>query len=421
MTTKVNTGLSKKIAYPLIIICTAVMGWNYWSSSQKTNTMNTLHRTSNSLGICFERVGQSFMAVMLKDFSNNYVGNDFIQTTSECFEELKDQIEGVQADWTAAIKKSNYLLTDYHWMGEEIQKIASNSEPGSDVNSEEVLSFYQKVEGHKNTLMDMMEKKENSLKVTSSDSMSFYGSLFAMLLLALYAFSRKVNIVQVNSRSNREKELAAQMNYVGTESQMTTELDDSFDVSDLMTPDMNNDSESLNLNLVATGVAAVLGNKAFAYGVMMDFDVSEDIFVKGQEDSINQLLYSLIVYLMDGLKDKEGTRRVKISAKLVGQRVELVVKADGLRFSKKELNFVNLRSKRAEDLMDGEIQICREIVEMSDLSLKLVNGMIDSEGYAKFIVRMRKGEPKKLFIEEKPRKLVKVQKGSKSQLRATMQ
>ena len=33
------------------------------------------------------------MAIMLKDFSNSYVGNDFIQTTSECFEELKNQID----------------------------------------------------------------------------------------------------------------------------------------------------------------------------------------------------------------------------------------------------------------------------------------------------------------------------------------
>lgn len=418
MTKKVKTGLSK-FAYPLILVCAIGLGWSHWSSSQNIQTMNSLHMTSNSLGICFERVGQSFMAIMLKDFSNNYVNNDFIQTTSECFEELKDQLENVQADWTVAIKKANYLLTDYHWLGEEIQKVASSSAPGTEVKSEEVLSFYQKVEGHKNSLMDLIEKKENSLITGSNNTLVFYASLIGLFLLAL--FSRKT-IVQVQAKSNREKELAEQMDYIGNKKEYATQLDDSFDIEDLATPDMHQNTESLNLNLIATGVAAVLGNKAFAYGVMMDFDVSEEIYVKGQEDSINQLLYSLVIYLMEGLKKKEGDRRVKISAKTTGQRIELVVKADGLRFSKKELNYVNLRSKRVEDQMDGEIQICREIVEMSDLSLKLVNGMIDSEGYAKFIVRMRKGEPKKLFVEEpKSRKLVKLQKGSKKEIRASLQ
>lgn len=402
MTASVKKGVLAKVLLPTAILCSVLVGWNYWAQSENSKTANSLHRTSNSIGICFDRVGQSFTAVMLKDYTNQYLGNEFIETTKDCFEELKGQLEAVQSDWANAFKKFNHLLTDYHWFAEEVQKTASSEDSTVSVNenTENIMSYYQKVETHKNSLIDLLEQREKSMVSSWTRDFLVYGSLFVLIMLTFYGlWSSRVEDEQTRVQTP-ERDLAFKMEDAALfKSGGDTETADLFDITDLPTPDMYKNMASLNLNLTATGVAAILGNRAFAHGVLMDFDVAEDIYVKGQEDNVNQLLYSLIVYLMDGLKIKEGTRRIKIHAREINNKVELSVKADGLRFNKKELSYINLRSQNKDDIIGGELNICREIIEMSDLSLKLVNGMVDSEGYAKFIVKMRKGEPKNIFLD----------------------
>lgn len=404
MTKTVKLNVWKKMSLPLTLLCIGGLCWSFWTLSQNAREVNALHRGSNSLSICFERVGQSFMGVMLKDFSNPYLKSGFLQTTKDCLEELKEQMESQGVSWAAVSKKLNYLLTDYHWFSEDVEKISEDDgQLASPENISNIMSYFQKVEGHKNTLLEMLEKKEMALQPKTSFwilSMLFLG------VLGFYAFSRRESVESLMAQSEErggmdQETMTSQINNVlGSKGEEIPASEKAFDMDDLYTPDMEIELDSLNLNLVTTGVLAVLGNRAFAYGIMLDFDVSEDIYVKTQEDNINQMVYSLVIYLMNRLKDKEGQRKVKLHGKIVDKRVEFSIKADGLQFNPQELNYINLRSHREEDMLGGELKVCREILDISDLSLKLVNGMIDSEGYAKFILRMRKGKPKKLFLEE---------------------
>lgn len=422
MTKSAKENISKKVMIPLAILCVGLAAWSFWSVTKKGKTVNSLHTTANSLSICFERAGQSFMAVMLKDFTNDYVGNSFLEKTGDCFEELKESLEAMSITWARGVKKFNYLMTDYHWYAEEVQKAAANDMALSDEeNIKNVMSYYQKVENHKNKLMDLMEKKENTIANNSNLAILFSFSIGLFLFLFFYALRKNTQALEATVQTATEADWVDTVERLSEKKEglirsSQTSSDDLFNLDDLATPEVYKNSESLNLNLIATGVASLLGNKAFAYGIMMDFDISEDLYVRGEEDSINQLFYSLVIYLMSGLQEKQGQRRIKIHAKGVGEKVELIVKADGLRFNKEELNFINLQSVKSEDILEGELKVCREIVMMSDLSLKLVNGMIDSEGYAKFILRMRKGEPKKLFINDSTSLLAKNKRDRKPEL-----
>ena len=46
---------------------------------------------------CFNRVSQSFTALMIQDFNSSYLSQSFMDTTGECFSEAKNQFDSLYA------------------------------------------------------------------------------------------------------------------------------------------------------------------------------------------------------------------------------------------------------------------------------------------------------------------------------------
>jgi hypothetical protein len=170
----------------------------------------------------------------------------------------------------------------------------------------------------------------------------------------------------------------------------------------------------INISHILGDVIDMQAERAFTHGILIDLDVDEDLIVKGQEDLIQQVLFSTLSQCIDNsLKQKEN-RKITIRTKTISSNVYLKLNVSGHRHSAEELSYIN-RSKG----------------ETTNVNLMLVNELLKDAG-GKLIFKNHlnqdgdvSGSSTDLLFdrayietvkEETPKKLVSVKKGKKKDI-----
>jgi len=67
------------------------------TGSNLSTKQASIYKMASGMNVCFQRVNQTFTALMLRDLTSNFISNEFKNTTGECFSQLSSALGGVVA------------------------------------------------------------------------------------------------------------------------------------------------------------------------------------------------------------------------------------------------------------------------------------------------------------------------------------
>ena len=199
-----NIFLSSKILVGLgCISLVSILGFSMLGQNFAAKQAS-LFQVSNGLGVCFQRVNQSFTALMIKDFSSDFMTKDFRATTGDCFSELSSAIAAKSLMTTNIKTKLNNIMSDTHWFGEKLDRVVELSETEQlDFSQSNIINKYVEIEQLKNNLEESMVVRAEGLE--SGKTLLFVAMILSQLLIRCIEqlFQNNKNM-QVNSLTLRQ-------------------------------------------------------------------------------------------------------------------------------------------------------------------------------------------------------------------------
>ncbi|TNF00934.1 MAG: hypothetical protein EP326_05615 [Deltaproteobacteria bacterium] len=115
-----------------------------------------------------------------------------------------------------------------------------------------------------------------------------------------------------------------------------------------------------------------MSSRLFTKGIVMDFDIPEDVYVRAEEEALEQVFYHLLAQNLKGLEQRDGRKNIKISLKKLGGSVLLEMRSNGKEFSNEFIRFESgIGSiQDAPEANAAELEICKEF--MNDFGGKVM-------------------------------------------------
>jgi hypothetical protein len=421
-----------------------------------------LYQLSNGLGICFQRVNQSFTALMIRDFSSDFITNDFKSMTGECFSEISSVL-GTQLSGNKVIaKRMNNLMSDIHWFNEKIERVAGMAQKSDiELTESNIIDKYIEIEQLKGrvdeTLVTSAEgiNSQKSLAVIALvlSQLALLFSFFTLFLKRRILKQELSNIETIvkEEASNGDINLFVQnisnklfklLNIPETQSMMVSfqarlieenhKLQDdlisahtlgmSIDQTGIVIEENELASEEVieekietsdfnnSLNIVLDRVKG----KAFNHGIIIDTEISEEIEVNSSEEALDQLLFSIISYAMDSSLEHNEGRKVIIKGKPLGGIAYCKLKVEGYSFSDEDIKIINGKEVNSDTNMN--LVLLKELLIDTNANLAVKNRFNSSNG-------LTESEIELIFERAKPsiaaqKEISKIVKGTKKELKA---
>lgn len=393
--------------------------------------INNALNLKSGVGTCFERVSQSFTALMTKNISSIYLSKTFLNTTSECIADANNILAGVSASLS---KRSSSLLnqfgSDYYWLSQKSLKLKALIS-SSDINLES-SNVIQKFAGLNDIKSEFTQEMNSSITKFEKENLTFFFIASSSVLLFLLSF---VSFSFFNSKKHKylksSDKLAAKLveDFDSEKSQrLFTELFQKLKVTNIhelykMAANQNQsidrlpivkkvpEVETTNLAKVVSKRIEAFGPKILSLGVGVDSRNLKDFHIKGSDDLIDQLIFHSLNYSLDFSKEK----KITLETSLLGSTAVFKVKLSSHCFNTNELDFLNSDNSEAA-VVNLDLKLLKELTQDLDGSFAVRNkvdaakNMISSEIEFLFTVpaiRKAKGP-------------VKLLKGTKKEILAQM-
>lgn len=332
---------------------------------------------------CFNRVSQTFTALMIQDFNSNYLSQNFMDTTGECFSEAKSQFDALYAGtFKAGFKHINMLSSDLHWFHEKVQKLISmNKENNLEFNNSNITNKYSALETAKIDFQDAIQSKIDTHK--KWDSALFATNLFSLvgfiLSMGFLFVQRKNNSEAINHIEKEAEEMvksdseivSAQFDrliesalkrsglpntyslFSKYHAQLLEKQYNAFESNDGIDIDavrietkgeLESESENLTKAFFQDAIGTVLdhvGQKAFTHGILLDTKLEDDFWVKADQETLEQVLFSVLSYATESSLNQVADRKISLSSKALGGTALFKVKLHNYCFNANELNYLN--------------------------------------------------------------------------------
>lgn len=439
---------------------TAILGLSFYSNGLGS-AKSGLQLANSGLGICFQRVTQSFTALMIRDTASNYITKDFRNITGECFQEVSNSFKTLSANLdNSNLKALNNLKSDLHWFDKKIDRVNEMASQGEiDIYQSNITRKYSELESLKLELEEGISSKIK--EISTKGQFTFVGTILAQVALLLsglaFYFHRKIrltenqkleNILERSSESTEEHSLYNIIQNTLQENQLSQTgifLIDKIrnleeQIQELSRQAINNNSyreqvfeipekvegnpleiqeEKRSVSDFSMSLNAILDrvyNKAFNSGILLDTNLSDDFSVFSDEDTLQQLLSALVNYSMDQAgKQSDGQRKVSLRSKSLGGIAYCKVGISNYHFNEEELAFFNGSGPTSE--MSLNLILLKEMCKDANVSIALRNKQNSTEG-------LFSGELELIFdraIDQDQSKMkevdvVKVVKGKKAEL-----
>ena len=144
---------------------TAILSLSFFSNGLG-NAKSGLQLANSGLGICFQRVTQSFTALMIRDTASNYITKDFRNITGECFQEVSNSFKSLSANLdNSNLKTLNNLKSDLHWFDKKIDRVNEMASQGEiDIYQSNITRKYSELETLKVELEEGIGSKIKEIK-----------------------------------------------------------------------------------------------------------------------------------------------------------------------------------------------------------------------------------------------------------------
>jgi len=415
------------LATGTLLLVTSGFVFHYMGQADKLSVLN------EGVSTCFGRVKNSYTAKLLGDAKSMYLSKDFMATTEECFGEtlasLTDNFAIALADTEKVL---NTVSSDSHWFhqkltSEDAKMVGSVtvSNYGSRFNT--IESNVSKIQSEIETYKSSVQNKMNTGKVLFTTFILIGMSLLVWETWRKILFARRredierraleelnekggrissaidsiVSEALVSAKFEKTADLflnfhegsfvdRAQVDDAGIvkfvtgdnkqnwEEQIEQAWTESENDSDYVVPRRSQiqaeavDCEDIHLDHVLSRVVNLMSSRLFTKGIMMDFDIPEDIYVKAEEEALEQVFYHLFSQSLKGLEEKEGKKKIKFTLKKLGGSVLLEMKSNGQAFSDE---FIRYESgigsiEDAPEANAAELEICKEF--MADFGGKVM-------------------------------------------------
>ena len=120
------------LACGLGLLMTLGAFWHHQSNQTQLDRMNILNQ---GVGTCFNRISQTFTAMMIKDIQSPYLNRGFMGLSDECLNETIKGINPFRKNAGKGYQTLNQLISEVHWFHEKVLKIHSPMLAGQNLNA----------------------------------------------------------------------------------------------------------------------------------------------------------------------------------------------------------------------------------------------------------------------------------------------
>lgn len=389
--------------------------------SASNNSLSTkqagLYKLASGTNICFQRVSQTFNALMLRDLGSQYLTKDFKSTTAECFSQLAAGLTAAKVDASEVETKINNLMSDYHWFGQKVERVAKRASEGDvDLFQSNVIGKYQDLESLK---MDIEEGLLSAgASVDQTKVLAMAGLILSQVILIFavvgLVFKKKLisngledveSLVKNNQKKSDEHVLAQKVfkrffesfeipktqafvtDYVNNIIEenyriknhliKANTIGERVDITDLA-PAVSQEgvvtqvvSQDCDFSHALNAVIERIKEKAFNHGIILDVDVNDQFHVKSNAEALDQFLFYLVSFAMDSSLGHNQGRKVLIKGKPLGGIAYCKVKIAGHAFSDEEFKVINGKDPKPETNMN--LILLKELISDSQARLAVKN------------------------------------------------
>lgn len=431
----------------------------FTASELTARKINSVQNLSAGSTTCFTRVGQTFTALMIGDYGSSYLAKEFITTSGDCFAQLNKSFEGVFAtSFVEAKKPLNKLSSDLFWFHEKTEKLAQmvkNGETELSVNSN-ILTKFSSLEALNLDFQEKLEAKLSSLEDwrVAWSALAMIGA-FAVAALALLTGRARQKEVDSFEHLNLEAkdilEKSSDVDMVMLKAgrlmenlfskinapfcyelynKVQTDLLDSkaFDAKTAYeeAPVKKNldayEGEVTEFGVTTRALVDRLNDKIFTHGIILDQNLDEDFLVKGNSESLEQLLYNLFAFAIENSLHHNSGRKISMKSKALGGVSYLKIKIANYLLNPSEMELFN--GAEPSRLANVNLVLMKEIA--TDLNASVAaknilnsNGSFNGAEIEIVFQRVANGSKKtkgKASASKKGARLSNVMKGSKKDI-----
>jgi hypothetical protein len=168
--------------------------WHHQVNQTQLDRMNILNQ---GVGTCFNRISQTFTAMMIKDIQSPYLNRGFMGLSDECLNETIKGTNPFLKNVGKGYETLNQLISEVHWFHEKILKIHTPMLGGKNltVPLAPLSDRFGKMEDFKMNLVDEIDAASTQLRdIQMSDELLMGAGLIVFILslslLSLQEFNR---------------------------------------------------------------------------------------------------------------------------------------------------------------------------------------------------------------------------------------
>ncbi len=137
--------------------------WHHQTNQNQLNQMNVLNQ---GIGTCFNRISQTFTAIMIKDVQSPYLDRGFMSLSDECLNETIKGINPFKQNVGKGYQTLNKLISEVHWFHESISRLHSPMLAKKELNPSlnPVSAKFSQMENLKVNLVDEVEMTNSLLR-----------------------------------------------------------------------------------------------------------------------------------------------------------------------------------------------------------------------------------------------------------------
>lgn len=117
----------------------------------------------------------------------------------------------------------------------------------------------------------------------------------------------------------------------------------------------------IHLDNTLARVVNILSGRLFTRGIILEFDIDQELYVYAEEESLEQVFYQILTNAVKDLENKSGYKRIRVGVRSLGGSLIVSFEDNGLSFSDQ---FMKKESGLIEDGLEDikastELEICR--------------------------------------------------------------
>ena len=367
---------------------------------------------------CFNRVGQSYTANLLR---HTEYGAKFHAVTEQCLGDVGILFEDAYGNTLGNMMKDfNSLSTEVHWFHEKLSMRSSNLGP-----------YFEKIENISLSIIRKIETQILSIEKEIVILRNIAIGLSAMITyLMLLGWSKDRRLKKINLKREEEalkilhntKRLKENNLYLIKEMLLLNGFNNCFKLMDSFkitreekAEDMKIDdkespllsSDYININLLLSNMLNAFSHYFFKYKILLDLDEVEDIWIKGDKEVLEQIIFSMVNYAIK--KDKEENDGKKI-------KIKLSKKSDAALLKISDIKLSSLKdSEKKEKDLPVEMTICRELIKDFDGEISFEDIIENNQIKGSSVEIVLKGIQPSLPVAHVKR-VVSVKKGKKKEI-----